>query len=99
MSITDIISAILLFLSILIEWIACIGLVRMRTPYDRLHAAAPANILPPIFVAAAVLISAGISQSSIKAILIALVLLFTSPVITHATARAARNRRVGKRRE
>jgi multicomponent Na+:H+ antiporter subunit G len=99
MSFINIISAILLFLGILIEWIACIGLLRMRTPYDRLHAAAPVNILPPIFVAAAVLVSAGLSQSGIKATLIALALLFTSPVVTHATARAARNRQVGKRRK
>lgn len=98
MSITDIITASLLSSAILVEWIACIGLVRMRTPYDRLHATAPANILPPIFVATAVLVSAGLSASGIKAILIAFVLLFTSPVVTHAIARAARNRQAGKQK-
>ena len=99
MSIIGVITALLLFLAILIEWIGCIGVVRMRNVYDRLHAAAPANILSPIFVATAVLLSTGLSQSSIKAVLTAAVLLFTSPVITHATARAALNRRTGKQQK
>jgi multicomponent Na+:H+ antiporter subunit G len=99
MSISEIISAILLSLGILIEWIACVGLFRMPTVYARLHAAAPANILPPIVVAAAILVSEGLSQSGVKAILIALVLIFTSPVISHATARAAWNRQTGRRQE
>jgi multicomponent Na+:H+ antiporter subunit G len=99
MRISEIISAILLSLGILIEWIACIGLFRMPTVYARLHAAAPANILPPIAVAVAIFVSEGLSQSSVKAILIALVLLITSPVISHATARAAWNRQMGRRQE
>ena len=99
MSSIGVITSILLFLAILIEWIACIGVVRMCNVYDRLHAAAPANILSPIFVAAAIVVSTGLSQSSIKAILIAAVILFTSPVITHATARAALNRQTGRQRK
>ncbi len=98
MSSIGVMTAILLFLAILIEWIACIGVIRMRNVYDRLHAAR-ANILSPIFVAAAIVVSTGLSQSSIKAILIAAVILFTSPVITHATARAALNRRTGSQRK
>ena len=99
MSISETVSAILLVISILVEWIACIGLLRVRNPYNRLHAAAPAAILPPLLVAAAILASTGLSQAGLKAVLIALVLIFTSPVTTHAIARAAHSRQRGARRE
>ena len=83
------ISTILLAGGVLVEWITCLGLLVMRNPYDRLHAIAPANILPPLLVAAAVVAQDGLSQAGIKAILIALVLILTSPIITHAIARSA----------
>jgi multicomponent Na+:H+ antiporter subunit G len=85
----DAIAAVLLAAGVLVEWIACLGLLAMRNPFDRLHAVAPANILPPVFVATAVIAQGGFSQAGIKAILIALVLILTSPVVTHAVARCA----------
>lgn len=89
MTTNDVIAAVLLTAGVLVEWIACLGFLAMRNPFDRLHAVAPANILPPLFVAAAVFGQAGFSQAGIKAILIALVLILTSPVVTHAIARCA----------
>ncbi|MFN2475001.1 MAG: cation:proton antiporter [Chthoniobacterales bacterium] len=94
----DIIIIALLALAVAVEWICCLGLVAMRNPYDRLHASAPANILPPIFIATAVLVHSGVSQAALKTILIALALLFTAPVVTHVIARAVRIREKGELR-
>lgn len=83
-----IVPALLVF-GILVELLCCVGLMAMKNPFDRLHAVAPANILPPIVFAAAIVIQEGISQAGIKAIMICIVLILVSPIVSHATARAA----------
>jgi monovalent cation/proton antiporter MnhG/PhaG subunit len=95
MNVRELIVVILLALGIGIQWISSIGLIAMRTPYDRLHAAGPGGLLMPVFVTAAVLVHGGFSAMGIKAILIMLVAIFTSPVVTHAIGRAARIREAG----
>jgi monovalent cation/proton antiporter MnhG/PhaG subunit len=85
-----IIVVILLALAVALSWLSVFGLLVMRNPFDRLHAIAPLNILPPIFVVAAILVSSGFSSSSAKLILIAIVMIATGPVLTHAMGRAAR---------
>ncbi len=79
----------LLIAAVGVEWISCLGLMRMRNPYDRLHAASPACILPPILLAAAVCMESGFSQSAIKVLLIGASVVFCSPIVTHVVARAA----------
>ena len=68
----------------------------MRNPYDRLHAIGPANILPPLLVALAILAESGFSAGAIKAVVVALVLLVAGPLLTHAIARAARIQEKGE---
>jgi monovalent cation/proton antiporter MnhG/PhaG subunit len=85
----------LLAVAVAVEWLCCAGMLAMKNPYDRLHAIAPANILAPIFVAGAVLVSEGFSQAGIKAVLVAVALILTGPIVGHATARAARIREKG----
>lgn len=89
MNASDIAIVVLLASALAVEWLCSLGMLAMRTPYDRLHAIGPANILPPAFVAAAVLVDSGFSSSAIKASLIALALILSSPVLTHAIARTA----------
>jgi multicomponent Na+:H+ antiporter subunit G len=84
----DSIVAALLIAGVLVELVCCGGLLAMKNRYDRLHAIAPGNILPPIFFATAVVIREGLSAAGLKAILIALVLILVSPLVSHATARA-----------
>jgi len=67
-----------------------IGVAAMRGVYGRLHFTAPASTLAPVAVAAAVLVRHGIDSSSVTALLVALTLLVTNPVVAHATARAVR---------
>src|SRR6266545_5020513 len=72
------------------------ALLVMRDAYDRLHFTAPATTIAPLAIAAAVVLEESLSAAGIKALLVALVLLATNPVLTHATARAARVRALGE---
>jgi len=75
------------------ELLCCIGLVVMRDVYDRLHYAMAASAVPPLLVAAAVLVEEDWTQPSINALVIAVALFLVNPVAAHATARAAGSRR------
>jgi monovalent cation/proton antiporter MnhG/PhaG subunit len=85
----------LLVLGVGIELACCVGVLAMRGVYDKLHYTAPATTLGTLAIAGAVLVRESTVQYGIKAILIALALLITNPVLTHAIARAERIRRHG----
>ena len=59
----------------------------------RLHFTAPASALAPGAVAVAVIVAGAPASVAIKAVVVALVLAVTNPVLAHATARAARVRK------
>ena len=86
----------LLVAAVLVQWLCCLGIVRMRGVYNRLHFLGPATLLGPPLVAAAVLVDGASVQASVKAVLLALILVITGPVTSHALARAARVRETGK---
>jgi multicomponent Na+:H+ antiporter subunit G len=86
----------LLVLAVAVTLVSCAGVLLMRNPYDRLHYTAPAAVIPPVAIAAAVVLEERLSAAGIKALLIALVLIVTNPVLGHATARAARIRQYGQ---
>jgi len=88
--------AALLALGVAVTWLSCLGVLLMRDPYDRLHYTAPAAALAPVPIAAAVVVTEGLSAAGIKAVLVAMVLVGTNPVLGHATARAARIREHGQ---
>lgn len=67
------------------------GVVLMRDALDRLHYTGPAG-LAGICAAAAVLVQGGLSLIGTRAILLAAILLVTTPVLTHATAHAVDRR-------
>lgn len=81
--------ALLLGFAVLVELLCAVGIVVMRSPFDRLHYLAPATTLGPFALAIAVLVAECEGQAKIKAVLVAVVLLTTGPILTHATARAA----------
>lgn len=78
-----------------IELACCVGVLVMRGVYDKLHYTAPASTLGVLAIAGAVLLREPFVGYGLKTILIALALLITNPVLTHAIARAARIRRFG----
>jgi monovalent cation/proton antiporter MnhG/PhaG subunit len=80
---------ILLWIGVGWNLIAAIGVLVMRSAFDRLHLPAVAT-LGAVFVAAAVLVEKSFSLVGDEAALAAVFLLIASPVLTHATARAVR---------
>jgi multicomponent Na+:H+ antiporter subunit G len=86
---------LLLGLGVLAILVSVLGIVVMRDALDRLHFSAPAALLAPVCFAAAVVVEEPLSSAAVKAVLVALVSLLTTPVLSHATARAARIRKEG----
>jgi monovalent cation/proton antiporter MnhG/PhaG subunit len=94
--VTDVVVAILLGIGVASILVSCIGVLVMRDALDRLHFTAPASTIAPVCLAAAVLVEEPLSSAGVKAVLVALLIVLTTPVLTHATARAARIREEGR---
>lgn len=75
--------------------LTAIGLLVFRDIYDRIQYTYPAGTLGVAAIVAAVVVQKSISQAGIKAILIGLVLFWSSAALSHAIARAARVRQFG----
>ncbi|MAA73936.1 MAG: sodium:proton antiporter [Salinisphaeraceae bacterium] len=73
----------------LLAVIGGIGTFRMPDLYTRMHAASVTDTGGMLLIMAGLLVQAGLSLVSFKLLLIVFFLLFTSPVATHALARAA----------
>jgi multicomponent Na+:H+ antiporter subunit G len=86
--------AVLLTLGVGVELVCCVGVLVMRDTYDKLHYTSPATTVGSLAIAAAVVVDQSLSQAGLKALLIFVVLLVSNPVLTHATARAARVHRL-----
>lgn len=80
---------VFLWLGVGLVLLSCLGVLVFPGVYDRLHFTAPVT-LGAICIAIAVLIHEDFSLVGNKALLIAVFMLFTAPLITHATGRAAR---------
>lgn len=93
-TISDAIVGALLVAGVAIVVFACVGVFVMRGAYARLHYTAPAG-LGALLIAVAVVVREGFSLIGDKALLIAVFLLVSSPVLSHITARAARIRERG----
>ena len=92
----DVVVAVLLGLGVASVLISSLGLLASKGPYEQLHFTGPAGTIAPVAVAAAVLVEEPLSSMGIKSVLTAGILLVTSPVLVHATARAIRIRRHGE---
>lgn len=86
---------VLLALAMAAFLLTAIGLLVCRNIYDRIQFTYPAGTIGVASIVAAVLVQKSISQAGIKAILIGLVLFWSSAALSHAIARAARVRRTG----
>jgi monovalent cation/proton antiporter MnhG/PhaG subunit len=93
---TDLAIDVLVAAGVAGELLCCLGLVAMRTVFDRLHYAMASTAVPPFLIAAAVVVEEGWTQPGINALLIAVALFVINPVLAIATARAARARRYGQ---
>lgn len=88
MSVREILAAVLLGLGVFTELLCAIGILVLRNPFARLHYLAPSTTVGPLAIAAAVLVAESDSHAKIKSVLVAVVLLASGPILTHATARA-----------
>ena len=95
-SVGDVAVAVLLALGVASALMGALGLVASRNPYDQLHFTGPATVIGPVAIAAAVLVEEPLSSAGIKAVLVALIMVATGPILLHATARAARIREHGR---
>jgi monovalent cation/proton antiporter MnhG/PhaG subunit len=84
--------AVLLCGGVAVELLCCIGVLRMRRVYDRLHYLAPAGFIGPLLIALAIVIRFQSQQMALKALTILAVLSLTGPVVSRVLARAARVR-------
>ena len=96
MSLRELAVSALLVLGVVVTLFSCLGVLVMRDAYDRLHYTTPAAVVAPVAIAAAVVLEEHLSAAGVKAVLVAVVLAVTNPVLGHATARAARIRQFGE---
>lgn len=90
----DVVVAALLVLACALIVLSALGVALMRGVYDRLHYTGPATLAAAL-VAAAVVVRESFSLIGDKAILLAVLLLVSAPLLAHVTARAARIREHG----
>jgi monovalent cation/proton antiporter MnhG/PhaG subunit len=87
---------VLLAICVISAWICCLGMLLLQDFYERLHYMATVSTLSMFALLAAVVVEEGWGQATIKTILIAVTVFVMNAVLTHATARAARIRELGK---
>jgi multisubunit Na+/H+ antiporter MnhG subunit len=86
--------AILLAIVVLGAWAGVLGMLRMKDPTQALHyLSLPA--VGAIALTVAVFVETGSGQASWKTAAICIMLLAVNSVVTHATARAFRGRKLG----
>lgn len=78
----------LLAAAVVLAWIAMAGFLRLRTPFERLHAVAFANFAVIGIIVIAAFVTDGISSRSLKCALIWVVAVTAGALLTHATGRA-----------
>ncbi|HZJ49521.1 MAG TPA: monovalent cation/H(+) antiporter subunit G [Actinomycetota bacterium] len=95
MSVRDIVIASLLFGAVAVEIACALALLVVKDSFDRLHFLGPGATLGPLLVVTALVVENALSTNGVKAFLTGGLLLLTGPILTHATARAARVRQFG----
>ncbi|HEY1575665.1 MAG TPA: monovalent cation/H(+) antiporter subunit G [Terracidiphilus sp.] len=80
---------------VLLCWLGVLGMWRMKEPMQALHYLSLPATAGAILLTIAVFVSQRIAEGFWKVVLIAMILLATNSVVTHATARAFRARELG----
>lgn len=92
--IVSVASAVLLALGALFCLTGSIGLLRMPDVFTRMHAASVLDTLGAGFTLAGLMLLAGWTLVSAKLLVVGLLIFFASPAVSHALAKAARERDV-----
>jgi multicomponent Na+:H+ antiporter subunit G len=91
----DAATTILLVAGTAVAGLACLGALLMRDALDRLHYTG-ALTAAALLIGAAVFVRESFSLIGDRAIIVAVLVLVTNPVLTHATARTLHKRRAAK---
>jgi len=94
-SVVELATWTLLVIGVGVEILCVVGVVAMDDVFDRLHFLGPASTIGTLAIVLAILFNEPFSTNGIKTLLVGALLILTSPVLTHATARAARVRQYG----
>jgi monovalent cation/proton antiporter MnhG/PhaG subunit len=89
------IATVLLVAGTAVALLACLGVLLMDDALDRLHFVG-ALTAAALLVGAAVLVRESFSLIGDRAVIVAVLVLVTNPVLTHATGRALHKRRVNR---
>lgn len=87
-------SSILVISGVFFLLMGGLGLVRFPDFYTRMHAAGKCDTLGSLLILTGLAIHQGFDLASVKLMVIAVFIFFTSPTATHAIARAAHRNRV-----
>jgi len=89
-----IVAAFLICSGVFFLFMGAVGLIRFPDFYTRMHAAGKCDTLGSLLILTGLACAEGFHLSSLKLMVIALFIFFTSPTATHAIARAAHRSRV-----
>ncbi len=84
-----IMSSILLAVGAFFYLVGAIGLIRMPDVFTRMHANGISDTVGAGFMLVGMMLTAGFTLISAKLFIIILIILFTTPIATHALAQAA----------
>ncbi|WP_324788266.1 monovalent cation/H(+) antiporter subunit G [Streptomyces sp. H51] len=92
MSATRVAADVALAAGVLAQLVCCVGVWWMRDVFDRLHFAAAGSTVGPVLIGVSVALTGFSSPSgTVQALAATAFLVLLNPVLTHATARAARH--------
>jgi multisubunit Na+/H+ antiporter MnhG subunit len=90
MAVTNLAVDVLLGVGVVLELLCVVGVVVMRTTFDRLHYAAAGSTVPAFLILAAVICREHVSGGGLEAIAAVGLMFVLFPVLLTATARAIR---------
>lgn len=85
----------LLAAGVLCQLLCCVGVLVAHDVFDRLHYAGAGSTLGPLFILASILLAHGLTTQGLQTIAAVGILFVASPIVVHATARAARRMTFG----
>lgn len=88
------VAVVLICSGVFFLFMGALGIIRFPDFYTRMHAAGKCDTLGSLLILTGLACAEGLHLSSLKLLVIALFIFFTSPTATHAIARAAHRSRV-----
>ena len=85
----DVLSWISIVMGLFFMIVGTVGLLRLPDVFTRLHAAGMTDTMGALFLIVGMCLQAGLGLVLVRLVFVYAFLLFTSPIATHALARAA----------